>query len=168
MNARRTNLMLWSTSAALLMAAVAVAGFAWFAPVEVDDVAAAVPGQRSKDAVATMATTTAGGLPPLAAFEPVWRANLRRSLGEAAVAAPQTQAAQTAGAAAAAPPLTLVGTIGDSLAMLRTAGGTVEVRGVGETIGAAKILQIRPSQVELEIGGQKFTLQTPREEPGLR
>lgn len=54
--------------------------------------------------------------------------------------------------------LTLVGTIGQSLAMLRTADGSVEVCGVGETVGGAEVVSVRPRRVEVRINGQLVAL----------
>jgi hypothetical protein len=50
--------------------------------------------------------------------------------------------------------------------MIRTAGGAVEVKGVGEQAGGAKILAVRPSQVDIEVAGERRTLVKPREGGG--
>jgi hypothetical protein len=63
-------------------------------------------------------------------------------------------------------PFVLVGTIGDSLAMVRTASGAVEIKGVGELANGAKIVAIRPWQVEVEVGGARMTINKAREPGG--
>ena len=55
-------------------------------------------------------------------------------------------------------PLTLVGTVGSSLAMLQSADGNVELKAVGESLGGMKVLAIRPSQVDVQYNGKKLTL----------
>jgi hypothetical protein len=61
----------------------------------------------------------------------------------------------------------LVGTIGNSVALVRTgAGGAIEVKGVGEQVNGAKIVAIRPMQVDVEVGGARMTIVKPREGSG--
>ena len=62
-------------------------------------------------------------------------------------------------------PFVLLGTIGDSVAMVQTAAG-VEIKSVGELANGAKILAIRPWQVDVEMGGQRRTIVKPREPGG--
>jgi hypothetical protein len=112
---------------------------------------------------------------PLEAFEPIWGLELRRPLSElagGAVAAPQTGSATHVGGngpavSGAGGPFVLVGTIGQSLAMIRTPGGLVEVKGVGDVAGGGRIVAIRPMQVDVEVNGQRQTVSKARE-PGTR
>jgi hypothetical protein len=100
----------------------------------------------------------------LAEFETISRLNLRKSLSDAPVTAPVADTA----AAPAGPggPFVLIGTIGDSLAMIRTSAGVVEIKGLGELANGARILAIRPSQVDVEVAGQRLTIAKPREGSG--
>jgi hypothetical protein len=100
----------------------------------------------------------------LAEFEPIWRLGLRKSLLDAPVTAPVVDMA----AAPAGPggPFVLIGTIGDSLAMIRTSSGIVEIKGLGELANGAKIVAIRTAQVDVEIAGQRLTIAKLREGSG--
>ena len=61
------------------------------------------------------------------------------------------------------PPLTLVGTIGTSLAMLRTRDGKIELKGVGETVAGMTVVSISASRIELRYNGRLISLdKTPR------
>jgi len=77
-----------------------------------------------------------------------------------------TGATSTAVAAApqnsAEPPLTLVGTIGNSLAMLKTRDGKIELKGVGESISGITILTITPAKVEARYNGRTISLDKQR------
>jgi hypothetical protein len=74
---------------------------------------------------------------------------------------PDTQPATTANG-----PFTLVGTIGDSVVMIRTPAGQVEVKSVGELASGARIVAIRPMQVDVELNGQRMTISKPRDVAG--
>lgn len=171
MNTRRTNSILWGTAAALGCAAVGVAATGLLLPLdgrsddEADVVRQAGPATR---------TASAGGpgLPPLESFAPVWTARLRRPFAVAETSPPAsvvpTPAAVRSAATAAdqpPPPLTLVGTIGDALALLRAPDGSVEVRAVGESVAAATVLAVRPAQVDLRYNGRLVTLRRPADSP---
>ena len=112
------------------------------------------------------ATTRSGdeAVLALATFEPVWNLELRRSFDQVATTtvakeAPPGEAKSGAG-------ITLLGTIGDSLALIQTKDGVVEVKGVGESAGGAKIVSVRPAEVDVEIAGRVVTLKKPKEPPG--
>jgi hypothetical protein len=97
-------------------------------------------------------------------YEPIWSRSLR---GFDAVAVQTTQPiAQPASAVATtepiAMPLTLVGTVGHSLALLRTSDGVVEVRGVGEKFAGAEVVSVEPSRVQVRFNGKVVTLTKPR------
>jgi hypothetical protein len=156
---RRINFALW-TSAALMAAGVAaVLPLALLLPVEVIPEAAAPGVNRS---AATRSATDR--LPQLAAFEPVWKLDLRKSLSGEVAATPQ--AVPAAASVDGGLPITLVGTIGDSLALVKTRGGEVEVMAVGETAAGVKIVSVRPSQIDVEFAGQVVTLTKPKEPTG--
>jgi hypothetical protein len=157
MNARQINSTL-HTSAAVCAAAALVSlllALVWPLKKQAADV---MPGAGSP---ATHAATK-NDLPPLAAFEPIWSMRLRQNLGTApppsVAAAPMpTPAASTS------VPVTLVGTIGTSLAMLRTPSNVVEVCGVGESVGGVEVLAVRPAEVDVTFNGRKITLVKPPE-----
>ena len=106
-------------------------------------------------------------LPSVASMEPIWNLRLRPELAKSPAAA------ESAPVAAAQPltssgnlPVTLVGTVGESLAMLQGAGGDIEVCAVGETIDGIEILQVRPARVEIRYNGRVITLEKPPEAQG--
>jgi hypothetical protein len=102
----------------------------------------------------------------LESFAPVWALNLRRPL-ESSTANANTQVENPATVVdGSGAPFVLVGTIGDSLAMVRTGSGAVEIKGVGELANGAKIVAIRPWQVEVEKGGARMTINKAREPGG--
>jgi hypothetical protein len=74
--------------------------------------------------------------------------------------APSTVAAPVAQDIA---PLTLVGTVGNSLALLRRPDGSIELKAVGESIDGAQVLAVRVGEVELGRSGQKSILKKPKE-----
>jgi len=126
-----------------------------------------LPSPANDVASEVRATTTpqhAGDnqLPPVDSFDAAFKRPLRVALTDTAPTT-MTPTAPVAPSAAAPPPLVLVGTIGQSLAMIRTADGTVAVKGVGEQVGGADVLAIRPTQVDVRIGGKTVTLEKPVE-----
>ena len=159
MNVRRVNFAMWTAAALMTAAALAVIALAVFIPARVD----VRPIARTNVPAASRATDDA--VLALASYEPVWTLELRKPLnGEAAPAvatAPVTPAQANNPAA-----MTLVGTIGDTLALIQTQAGVIEVKAVGESIGGAKILAVRPSEVDLEAAGQTTTLKKPKTPDG--
>jgi hypothetical protein len=106
-------------------------------------------------------------LPPLASYETIWNTPLRQALG---AALPQS-AMPAQGATAAPPPgagdgsaplpVALVGTIGTSLAILRTPAHADEVAAVGDTVGGVTVLAVRPAEVEVRYMNRTIKLVTP-------
>jgi len=162
MNVRKVNLGLWTLTAALAAGAVVGAALGVFTPVEVDSERDA-PGRRAAATQGSMESQLS-----LAEFESIWRLNLRKSLTDAPASAPvpDVNSTPTATAAGAGGPFVLIGTIGDSLAMIRTASGAVELKGLGEMVNGAKIVAIRPAQVDVESDGQRMTVAKLREGSG--
>jgi hypothetical protein len=158
MNVRRINLSLWTLCGAFMLFAAALIIFA-LSPV---DVQVDVTPDRNRVAATTRATAN---LPELASFEPIWKLPLRVGATENLAVTPQNTDANPP-ATNSTGQLTLVGTIGSSLAMLRTPAGIVEVKAVGESAAGAKVLAIRPSQVDIEQAGQKITLTRPKDSGG--
>ena len=163
MNVRKLNLSLWTLAAVLAAGALLSAALALLLPVEVayDEQAAAhqtrpATSQASPDAQL-----------PLQSFAPVWALNLRRPLSDSPPATnTNTQVENPGTTSGSGAPFILVGTIGDSLAMVSTASGVVELKGVGEQAHGAKIIAIRPAQVDIEMGGARMTVTKPREPGG--
>ncbi|HEV8607957.1 MAG TPA: hypothetical protein VGQ99_21660 [Tepidisphaeraceae bacterium] len=60
------------------------------------------------------------------------------------------------------PPLVLVGTIGNSLAMLKTRDGKIELKAVGESVAGMTIVTIAPSKVEARYNGKLISLDKQR------
>jgi hypothetical protein len=163
MNVRKVNLGLWTLTAALAAGALVCAALGIFTSVEVDSEL----GGLGRPVAATSQASIASQF-SLADFESIWRLNLRKSLTDAPASAPIADASTTPVAAAAGSggPFVLIGTIGDSLAMIRTAAGAVELKGLGEIVNGAKIVAIRPAQVDVESDGQRTTVAKLREGSG--
>ena len=162
MNVRTVNLGLWTLTAALAVAAMVCAALGVFTPVEIGSESSDKRGRGAASSQASM-----GSQFSLADFESIWRLNLRKSLADAPVSAPVADAGTspvTAGGTGG--PFVLIGTIGDSLAMIRTSSGAVELKGLGETVNGARILAIRPAQVDVETQGQRSTIAKLRDRGG--
>ncbi len=161
MSGRRINVLLWTATAALIAGAVALVIAGVMVPVAVNS-NEAMGGSR---AATTRASSTNGaGADEL---EAVVSSPWRRALTDepAAVSVAATAPAQRSSEQL---PITLVGTVGNTLAMLQGADGNVEVKAVGESAGGMKVLAVRPSQVDVEYNGRKMTLQRPKELGGTR
>jgi hypothetical protein len=163
LNVRKVNLSLWTLTAVVCAGGLAAAGVAIFSPVEVAyDVPA---GPRKTPATSQASPDAQMGLDE---FATAWTLNLRKPLndspGNATTATTQSENPATVVDGSGAP-FVLVGTIGDSLAMVQTAAG-VEIKSVGELANGAKIVAIRPWQVDVEVGGQRRTIVKPREPGG--
>lgn len=164
MSAERWGQGLWAGAVALVGAAVLAAVWAVWAPrdARADAGTADVARPMARSSAATRAL-------PLSSFEAVWDLKLQEPLF---ASAPRNLPAASNPAAAAAPlALKLLGTIvepGRSLAMLSTASGKPELRGVGEEIDGAQILQIEQDRVTARHNGRPVTLElqqpkTPRD-----
>jgi hypothetical protein len=81
---------------------------------------------------------------------------LRASLAATPVVAGGTPDA--AAPPAAFPPLVLVGTIGNTLAMLRTADGKIQVRSPGESIAGATVRSVSRERVEFDWNGRRVSI----------
>jgi hypothetical protein len=162
MNVRKVNLSLWTLTAVACACGLAAAGWAVFAPLEV---AYDAPVGPRKIAATSQASPDAQM--SLDGFSVAWTLDLRKPLTDSGGAqAANTQAENPATTVdGSGAPFVLVGTIGDSLAMVQTAAG-VEIKSVGEQANGAKIIAIRPWQVDVEMGGQRRTIVKPREPGG--
>jgi hypothetical protein len=163
MNVRRVNRGLLGLTAVLSAGAVACVVLGVVLPVE----APVEDGDVGRRAAATSQASPDSQL-PLSAFESIWALDLRKPLtGSAADAARTADANPAITATGGSGPFVLVGTIGNSVALVRTgAGGAIEVKGVGEQVNGAKIVAIRPMQVDVEVGGARMTIVKRREGSG--
>src|SRR4051812_48340886 len=135
MTPRQINLALW-TATALMSAGAAVALVA--------GTAAPVPNAASGPVAPRVANASHRQRDDIENVDPsdaIWSRPMRDLSSASAAAQP---AAATADPNAM--PLTLVGTVGRSLALLRTADGVVEVRGVGERLAGAEVVSVEPSR----------------------
>ena len=96
----------------------------------------------------------------LASLEAVLSRPLR---GDAVAPAPPIRPAPATQPHASSPTPVLVGTIGNSTAMLRTPEGNVVARSVGERVGDAELVAVRHSEIDLRVGGRVITLRKPGE-----
>ena len=138
---------LWSS--ALLLCALAIAAVAWtlLNPIQSEPVAQLRP-------LPTTNPTAMVNLPNLSDVQPFLDKPLRHNLTGVA----STTAAATTQPTSAEPPLILVGTIGNTLAMLKTRDGKIELKGVGETISGLTIVTISPAKVEARYNGRVIQL----------
>jgi hypothetical protein len=160
MTAKQLNMFLWILTAIFAISAAAVLLYAPLAPINHDMAIGASIDQPSTQSVAS------SRIPPPAAFDEIVRSTYRQPLGDPAPQSPEPTApvaSATPGTAASGLPVTLVGTVGNSLAMLKTLTNTVEVCAVGEMLYGVTVVAVRPSEVEVKFNGQTLTLSTPTE-----
>ena len=150
MRARNVNAILWMISA--LLCAGAVGAIALGVTLQLDG---DVGDLSNRDAIAP---TTHSSSTQLASFELILARQWRQSLTESSSSMP-AEAATPGGVSQ----LTLVGTIGNSLALLRHADGSVEVKAVGETIDGAEVLAVRPGEIDIRKDGANAILRKPKE-----
>jgi hypothetical protein len=156
LNARRTNVILW-LSAALLCAGAAVSlALGLFLPIaDTDD-----SGKTAAQTPVLPATRSDGLQPPLAQFESIFSRRLRSAELEAAhvtALAPPIPGVSDA----SMPAMTLEGTVGNSLAIIRLADGSTILKAVGDEIAGARVVSISSAQVELQRDGQTILLSKP-------
>ena len=145
MTARRINLGLWPATTLLASAAVVALLTGIASPLATIDAGA------SNDISAAPATAATASLDQYAL---VWSRPLRDLSGKSEAPAPATSSD--------GPELTLAGTVGHSVALLRTRDGAIQVRAVGETLAGAQVVSIEPYKVTLRIDGKLVTLDKPR------
>jgi hypothetical protein len=150
MASRRINTFLWTGTA--LLCALAVAAVAWtlLNPVQPESTA------QWSHTIPTTNPTAMVNLPSLADLQPFLDKPLRHNLTGAPTTAATTQQNS------AEPPLILVGTIGNSLAMLKTRDGKIELKAVGESIAGLTIVTISPTKVEARYNGRLISLDKQR------
>ena len=155
MNVRRTRLILrlLTTACTIAVPAVIVVGLT------VPRATTAEPGPSSARPRSTPTTGPAAAPPPDAfgsALDRPWRPSLGDTpSGTTAVAS----SAPALPAAALPQRLTLVGTVGESVALIRGPDGTVALVEVGDDVDGADVVAIREQQVDLRQGGRVVRLQ---------
>ena len=156
MTPRRINLALKSLAAALVVSAGISLAAALLLPL---DEATSVDSASSR----AMPTTNPASTRSLESFARAWTAPLRQSLDDLPPSPdrPTLASQNPTGGVANAGPVALVGTIGESLAMLRTPDGTVSLKAVGESAAGVEIVAIRPSEVDVRVNGLLTTLRKP-------
>lgn len=156
MTPRTLNTLLWTGAVTCVAGAALAVAVAVISPV--NDVA-----PRSEHLRGAFATTRA--VESSAAqfvLDDVWSRPLRAPLGDELVLTSHPPPSQPA---TGMPQITLLGTIGHSVALLETAGA-VEAASVGDTVSGAQVLTIRPANVQLRYNDQLFTLTKPAEDSG--
>jgi hypothetical protein len=150
MTSRRINLFLWTGS--ILLCALAAGAVVWtiLNPLEPE------PFAQSTRPIPTTNPTAMANLPSPSDIQPFLDKPLRHNLTGT------TQTSIAAQQNSAEPPLTLVGTIGNSLAMLKTRDGKIELKAVGESISGLTILTITPAKVEARYNGRTISLDKQR------
>jgi hypothetical protein len=160
MQVARVRSMLWLTTVMAAAAAILAIAAASFLPLSLpSDVqirSAAAPTN------ATAPATSAQLLPPLASFEPAWRLPLRRPLVDPAAVAlvAADQSPKPAGLT-----IRLIGTIVDGQhprGVFMSGLATVELKGIGEIAGGAKVLAIDDNSATLWLDGETFVLKRER------
>jgi hypothetical protein len=163
MTGRQLNQILWITVGSLLGGAVIVVVVGLLLPI-----AGEIPAKSTHLSPADKRATvvTQASLPSLESFEPIWNKSLRRALVEVySTSAPPSIPVGPVVARPGALPMTLVGTIGNSLAMLQNPDGSVVIKGVGDQLAGAEVRAIRTGQVDLRYNGQMLTLNKTKEPP---
>jgi len=142
---------LWTGTA--LLCALALSAVAWtlLNPVQPESFA------QTSHAIPTTNPTAMVNLPSLSDIQPFLDKPLRHNLTGSASTTVATAAQNSAG-----PPLTLVGTIGNSLAMLQTRDGKIELKAVGESIAGLTIVTISRTKVEGRYNGRLISLDKQR------
>lgn len=162
MNAKQINLVLWSAAGVASTAAIASLALGVLLPlqkVESTQFHAAVPASRP---------TAIAGVPPASAFEKIWGMSLRQPLGDAPPSVPTPPVANVVvpvPAPASGLPVSLVGTIGTSIAMLKSANNAVEVCAVGESLNGVTVVAVRQAEVDVRFNGQIVKLSKPTDSP---
>jgi hypothetical protein len=164
MRVTRVRSMLWLTAALAAACAACAIVAAVVLPLSDDADATGGAGVASARRATTAPATRAAAVPPLASFEPAWRLKLRRPLVDSA---PAPRAAAKVAKAVKPPsiPVRLVGTIVDGAhprGLFMTGLATVELKGVGDVTGGAKILAIDENSATVSYGGESIVLKRER------
>ena len=156
MTRKQINLILWSAAGAAVAGAALCVSLEILMPIE------SVADSHEHAAFAqTKPANSAATLPALNSFQVVWDKPLRGQLAQVDDAGPAGGAPANSNVATSTDSgtnLTLLGTIGQSLAMIRMPDGSTELRHVGEESAGAQILAIRPYQIDIRLDGRTITI----------
>jgi hypothetical protein len=157
MSVRQVNHALWISAAACCGIAVLVVLLGVLVPIN----SSATDAPELKRSSRTSRAGSQALLPPLESFDSIWAKPLRRPLIDPPVVAQPGPAPGVPSSDGLQ--VTLVGTVGNSLAMLRAADGSISLKGIGDQISGAEVIAIRPGQIDVRSGGQTLTLSKPRD-----
>lgn len=161
MNVRRTRWLLWVASAAFGAAGASILVWIAIHPIPHESIAYTAPLDPHGLQATANGLEASGQLLQLAS-----EINLRRTLHDAPPPAPTP-----APPPKPVPPLDirLTGTIcepGHSQAMIQLPDGTVELNGIGDSPGNARILDIREDSITVEYNGTPQVLAVAKDEGG--
>lgn len=159
MNIRQTRLILWWIAALLAMAGIASVAASLLLPYDLSS------GPLPPPAPATRASRADDALPPLSAFAPLWRLDLRRPLAD--VATPHADPTTVPAAEDPGLPIRLIGTVveeGNSYAIFISADGRLQILKAGEQVDGIEVLEIAANAVKVRRDGQTLTLSRPKPE----
>ena len=147
MTTRKTNTILRTIAAMFIGGGAMAIAVAMIAPIGLETVGptSADPSNNPRIAAST------SDVPPLDQFEPIF----------AALQA-QPEASTTPPAVTSAGGLTLVGTVGDRIAMIRN-GGETEVKSIGDRIDNAELIAVRSGEIDMRTPDGVVTLRKPSE-----
>lgn len=97
-------------------------------------------------------------LPPIGSYTPVFARSLQTSTGGMAAAAASSQTETSSEPLVPISQLSLVGTIDNSVALIKGPDGTVGMVETGEDVNGSPVLAIRPSECDLRVNGKLLTL----------
>ena len=167
MTAKQINTALWITAVAAMVLGVGGLMLSFMLPMVT---------VRSSDAAhlkqAAAPTAHSNSLPPLSAFEKIWATPLRQQLGDPlpvvaetvsppVVVVPVNPVITSATGDASGLPVSLVGTIGESLALLKTVTNSVEVCEVGDSFAGVTVVAVRQSEADVKFNGRVVKLARP-------
>ena len=135
------HLLMKAAAGLMLVASAVVLAGAFLIPLENGEAVSAGPS-AAKNSV----DSSASDLPPLEDFAPVFAVHLRGQTG-----APAAPAVASSGS------LTLVGTVGDKVALVRSDGET-EARLVGEKFAGGEVVAVRAGEADIRTSDGIVTL----------
>jgi hypothetical protein len=157
MTSRQINLLLTCGAITTSVAAVVIVAAGFLMPISSSSDGTTRPGSAEFSSSGKPATQPAG-------LDRLFARSFRNALDDAPSASAKAaamSAASTRNATASPLQVTLIGTIGNSLAMLRLADGSVIARGVGEQIEGAELIRIDSASVAFQRDGQQFSIVKP-------
>lgn len=148
MTIQRTNTMLRIAAALMIAGGVCAVAASLMMPI---NTAATISTNQIASQGANV-NAARPNLPPLDQFEAIWARPLS---GRRVAPSSQPAVTETSG-------LTLLGTVGDRIALMQN-GGETEVHSLGEQIDGAELTAVRNGEVDLRTGNNVITLHKPAE-----